>query len=226
MSELNSQTRARRSALLFICLIGGLITFGGIYDVFDYFFGRGWAVVELRTILQLIIVDDDSWWPMYNAANARLHGEGIYQTVFFEEGIKFQYPPLSILPCVVFIKMGMGWETIREVMNFISFVAILSIIGLIYYLTISVFKKFSNIENFDWKYKISFLLIAIVGTFGFDAIVKAQYLGQIQVLLDLCIGLAFLMFLINKKYLSGACLALAALVKPQITLLLIWAIIR
>ncbi len=226
MSELNSQMRVNRSVLLFICLIGGLITFGVVYDVIDYFWGDGWAVDELGTILQLIIVDDDSWWPMYNAANVRLHGDGIYQTVFFEDGMKFQYPPLSILPFVIFIKLGMGWETIREVMNFISFVAMLFIIGSIYYLIISVFKKFSNIENFDWKYKISFLLISIIGTFGFDAIVKAQYLGQIQVILDLCICLAFLLFLINRKYFSGACLALAALVKPQITLLLVWAIIR
>ena len=226
MSEPSSQPRMSKSALIFICLAGGLIAFGVIYDAFDYFWGYGWAVDELRTILQLIIVDDDSWWPMYNAANVRLYGDGIYQTVFFEDGMKFQYPPLSILPFVIFIKIGMGWETIREFMNFISFVSILSIIGSVYYLIISVFKKFTSIENFDWKYKISFILIAIVGTFGFDAIVKAQYLGQIQVILDLCICLAFLLFLTNKKYLAGACLALAALVKPQITLLLVWAIIR
>ncbi|MBO0333830.1 DUF2029 domain-containing protein [Sneathiella sp. CAU 1612] len=226
MSELKSQERAYNPANLFIWMVGTLLALGAIYDGIDYIWGKGWALDELRTIVQLVIVDDDSWWPMYNAAKARLLNAGVYQTVFFEERMKFQYPPLSILPFIIFIKIGMSWETIREVMNAISFASILLMVAIVYSLIVILFKRFPISGKFDWKYKIPFFVISLIGTFSFDAIVRAQYLGQIQVILDLLVCLAFLLLLLNQKYFSGACLALAALVKPQLILLFLWALIR
>lgn len=226
MSELKSQEQAFNPAVLFIWLVGALLALGAIYDGIDYFWGKGWALDEVRTILQLVIVDDDSWWPMYNAAKARLSDAGVYQTVFFEDRMKFQYPPLSILPFIFFIKIGMGWETIREVMNTISFASMLFMVVIVYSLIVILFKKLSVSERLDWKYKVPFFVISLVGTFSFDAIVRAQYLGQVQVILDLLVCLAFLLLLLNQKYFSGACLALVALVKPQLTLVFLWALIR
>ena len=226
MSELSSQSRVNSPEFLFICMVSMLIAFGIICDGVDYFYGNGLAFGELGTILQLIIVDDDSWWPMYNAAKAHVYGDGIYQTVFFEDRMKFQYPPLSILPFKYFIEAGWSWEEIREFMNTISFVSIFLIIFFIHRTAVTIFNKFLCKKRLDWRYQTSIFAISVIGTLGFDAIIRAQFLGQVQILLDFLVALSFLLFLTNRKYVSGVCIALASLVKPQFSLIFFWALIR
>ncbi|MZR31722.1 glycosyltransferase family 87 protein [Sneathiella litorea] len=226
MSELNFRARESNPATIFIYMVGSLITISLLYEAVDHVWGSGEAIKETWTVLQLIIVDDDSWWPMYNAAKVWIHGHEIYQTIFFEERMKFQYPPLSILPFIVLIKLGLGWEAIREIANTLSYASIFILAVFIYEIIVSTFKNLSKESYLSWRHRVVIFAISLVGTFGFDAIIRAQYLGQVQVLLDVVIGLAFLLFLTNRKYFSGACLAVAALVKPQFTLVLFWALLR
>jgi hypothetical protein len=207
-------------------MVGLLLAIGLICDCIDYYFGDGLAFGELGTILPLIIVDDDSWWPMYNAAKAYLFDEGIYQSAFIQDRMKFQYPPLSILPFVYFIERGWSWEEIREFMNTISYVSLFLIMIFVYKIATIIFNNYLRKERLDWKYQASIFILAVIGTLGFDAIIRGQYLGQVQVLLDLITALAFLMFLTSRKFVSGVCIALASLVKPQFSLIFFWALIR
>ncbi|MEX1034795.1 MAG: hypothetical protein WDZ54_02480 [Sneathiella sp.] len=94
------------SSLVYLSLIvGGVVLFGFMKDIF----GDGLFSGKTISLFEYVLTFDanaDSWFPMYQAAVEKLnHPElNLYQTIFFENKIKFQYPPASLLPF-----MGLVW---------------------------------------------------------------------------------------------------------------------
>ncbi|MDF1699513.1 MAG: glycosyltransferase family 87 protein [Saprospiraceae bacterium] len=171
----------------------------------------------------------DSWWPMYEAAfNA--FGErdvSLYEEIFFEDKIKFQYPPVSLLPFMVLIKLNIAFEDIVYLLNTVSFWSVF----LIFICTHKIgIKIFSDIEGGNLsvsnKNRFFFLLLTFVGTYTFYPVIWAQHLGQVQVFIDLFVCIGLLAWMGGKKFLTGTLIALATLVKPQFGILIIWALFR
>lgn len=226
--ELRGHSTVENPAKFFVAIVGGIIALGVGKIGVDYLLGTRYVAEITWSVLKLNLVHHDSWWPMYEAMAARFEhsGKGIFETVFFERNIKFQYPPISILPFMVAVKLGINGDMIGELANFISFLSIFGIAACVYQSTIWVLRTYCGQTTHSIQFHLLLVVISVVGTFSFYPIIGGQYIGQIQIIVDLFISLAFVSWLMGQKYFSGAMLALATLIKPQFALFLIWAAIR
>mgnify|MGYP003678298156 FL=1 len=84
----------KSNSLVYLFLImGGVIALGFV----KYFFGEGLIGGKELLFLKYILSGNayaDSWDPMYQAALQEMNNpeSGLYQTIFFENNVKFQYP--------------------------------------------------------------------------------------------------------------------------------------
>lgn len=228
MSNTLFRSMVENPVKFFVILVGGLIALGVGKICVDYFMGERYVAEITWSVLKLNLVHHDSWWPMYEATMARFQfpENGVFETVFFEKNIKFQYPPISILPFMVLIKLGVDADLIGELANLVSYLSIFGISFCVYKTIIVLLKNYYGRTSHSNQLHLLLLLISIFGTFSFYPIIGGQYIGQIQIIVDLFICLAFVSWLMGKKYFSGAMLAIATLIKPQFALFLIWAAMR
>jgi hypothetical protein len=213
---------------LYILILGVLISIGIINGIVGYFFGEGDVFYRLHAVLTHAMVGDDSWWPMYKAANARWEypGVGIYEAVFFGDNVKFQYPPIALLPYIVLIELGYGLPAILKISHIISFCALIGVVFCGYKIIIVILDKYAKDYSLSTSKRLSIFIATILAVFTFYPLINAQYLGQAQMAIDLLICVAFLAWLVERKYLAGSMIALASLIKPTLMLVLIWAIMR
>ncbi len=215
-------------ASLYVLTLGVMISLFAINGLVDYFWGYGHTYVELMAVLTQAIEQDDSWLPMYEAAYARREfpGKGIYEVVFFENGIKFQYPPISLLPYIALIKFGFDLQAIIKISYTVSFLAMLAIAFCGYKIAVILLDKYAYESLLSKRARLGIFLLSLLAIFTFHPIYIAQYLGQVQVIIDLLVSLAFLAWLSERKHFSGMMIAFAALIKPTLILVLLWAMIR
>lgn len=171
----------------------------------------------------------DSWMPMYQAVELFLGGSGapIYQTIFFDEQTKFQYPPTSILPFVALSAMGVERSAGVALMQILCFAGVLGIaaVSAKIYLDLKTLPALEDFRARKGADALAILTIAL-GTLTFDPIMYAYEVGQIQVLIDLAVGGALLLWLNDRKASAGAVMAIAALIKPQYGVVLLWSLLR
>ena len=127
---------------------------------------------------------------------------------------------------MILIKLGFGFPAIVKISSTISLAAmfVMAICG--YKIITTLLQRFGNEDALSKATHFGILLFCLLSVFTFHPIVIAQYLGQIQVIIDLLVCIAFLAWLSDKKYIAGGMFAIASLIKPQLMLLLIWALIR
>jgi alpha-1,2-mannosyltransferase len=170
----------------------------------------------------------DSIRPMATAYLRQLRSGDMYW-VFLVEGIKFQYPPSSLL----LMKLLPLPLTIYDIDNLLtrlsvtSFVAMLLTIGF----AIALWLKLVSVGTTGpvaWRKPnnlVAILLISILGI-TFYPLAKGHTIGQIQVYLGALSAAALLLQEVKSQALSGACLALCCLVKPQFGVVVLWALLR
>lgn len=222
--------KKQNTVLAFLVIVSVLIILSLASDVLLWVLNLDrFSLGLVRTYFAFTLDSADSWWPINEAVQvyAADPEAGIYQTVFFEKKIKFQYPPMSLLPFVAFEKMGYGFHAVVKLMMLLSFV---SIIGIILSLYRTVETSCSAIGEGEFikgrSMKVALLAMLIIGTLTFYPVVNGYRLGQVQVFINLAICLMFMCWLENWKLLAGIMVALAAIVKPQYGLILIWALFR
>lgn len=215
-------------AFLFILIVGGVVSLGVAKDIVDYALGDTYIATLTKTVLSLDLIYFDSWWPMTEAAVAKLKfpDQGIYENLFFERHIKFQYPPISILPFWAVYKFDMSWERATEIANFVSYLSLFGVVICGYQTIIVIAKKFYSEFQISLAYRVVSFLLVLIATFSFYPLMWGQFIGQIQVIIDLLISISFVAWLMGRKYFSGMMIALAALIKPQFALLLLWGLLR
>ncbi len=173
----------------------------------------------------------DSWTPMiesltYFDKNPR---GPVYDSMLFKKLSKFIYPPSSLLifdlPHRI---LDVPYWTIAHWLDLISLfgvllIGIVSAAILINLLKNQQFEKFRITTKFETAtvYFVTCLL-----TILFYPITFSYIIGQIQTLLVLFVALSILCWQLDKKYLSGILIGIICLIKPQLILLLVWAIIR
>jgi|TARA_R100000005_G_scaffold69194_3_gene37074 hypothetical protein len=225
----NSDIRGGKAGPLawFVVMMAGLVLLGFLKDIYRDDFPMGEELYLMDFVLTFE-ANLDSWYPMYKAAFEKMTNpdDGLYQTIFFDQHIKFQYPPPSLLPIMALIQFDVGWPSILELMNISSFLSMIALSWCVYRIAIVIFRSYGGWTEISPILRIVLFLVMLVGTLTFYPIIRAQYLGQIQVMLDLVIALAFLLWLEERKAAAGIMIALAALVKPQFGLLLLWALLR
>ena len=171
----------------------------------------------------------DSWEPMRHAlAYVRSAGaEPLYEVVFFQRGVIFTYPTTSLL----FLE-GVGTVTRQPLaadgpLNVLSWLAVATTIGA----STLLLRESVRVHLPElWRGAASELrLVWMLGallTLLFYPLVKAFTLGQIQTLITALVACAMLAWVRGRDGWAGVCVALACLVKPQIGLLVVWALLR
>jgi len=151
----------------------------------------------------------------------------------FAQGVKFQYPPSSLLPCAL---LPADWRVVPDnrilnlsllrLLNWLSRSAILGTWLVVAQLAVIARRRLSvgaAATKFD---EALIFLLALPLAAGFYPVIHAYRLGQVQVFLNFAVGLALLVFLVERRALAGAILAACTLVKPQFCLVLLWSLLR
>ena len=164
---------------------------------------------------------DDSWRPMKAArtyATAEPAGD-IYEEIFFRRKLKFQYAPSSLL----FI----GTLSDRT-LNYISWAAVWLTSAISVWLFVSSARRGGS-GPLD-TYARSDLGIQVLAALGlcltFYPLLKGYTLGQIQIWVNALAALAMWAWCSERRFVAGACLGIACLIKPPLAPLALLAIFR
>lgn len=166
---------------------------------------------------------DDSWMPMAVALEVTRgpHASDIFQEVFFERQIKFQYPPSSLLALEPFAFFNVLDARVLNGLNSLLVALNALLLARFAYRLFERRRESSGmLPDRRWA-----ALIAICVGFSFFPIVQAHNLGQIQTWVDLFVSAACLLWLEDRKRWAGVAIGLACLLKPQLGLFLPWALV-
>jgi hypothetical protein len=175
----------------------------------------------------------DSWDPMHQALPLALSGPDgkLYQVLFFEKKVKFQYPPTSLLflypiehePLAGGLKsLGISWLTIVDVISCLLIFATAFLVVWIYFASVEK----ARLPDFDKWNRLVSGLVWVCLTLTFYPIMRAYSLGQIQVWINALFGLLFLLWLKDRQRSAGVVVGLMCLIKPHYALLLVWGLLR
>jgi alpha-1,2-mannosyltransferase len=172
----------------------------------------------------------DPWLPMREALDV-LHGDHadrLYETLFFGKAVRFQYPPTSLLPMELLSILGLGGIEDLNNLNFVIYCLNAAGAGVVAWLLFCT--RSGNNGPIQTAKKsdpdaAGMAALAIAAAFMFYPLVRAQVLGQIQVWIDALFTLTIIFWLRDRRFLAGICIGLACAIKPQMALLLIWALL-
>ena len=171
-------------------------------------------------------VFDDSWNPMHLALQV-LGGakkNALYETLFFGEGVRFQYPPSSLLPLDLLTRIGLGSNVNLDRLNYaLLLINALSMAFLAHLFTSRLPRNLSSSGESQARWAMP--MIAFIATFLFYPMIWAVVLGQIQVWIDLLFTLACISWVYGRRALPGAIIGACCAIKPQFALLLLWALV-
>lgn len=168
----------------------------------------------------------DSWAPMMAAlsvAHSTHNHSRLYEYVFFALGRKFQYPPTSLLPMDLLSHMGLAKTVVLNEINSVVFIANAVALAWAAFLLFGAQMKEMTKSQFGRVVPVGIAVIAFVAAFTFAPLVFSKVLGQIQLWIDFLFTLTILCWITNKRFLAGALIGLACLIKPQAAIFLVWA---
>ena len=168
---------------------------------------------------------DDSWMPMGLAYQRAIGASpGSLHDLFFLAHEKFQYPPTSLLLYSGLDAIGIT-PTIRA-LNTVIWLSILIMPVLMFIFSLEYIRREGFVNRFSDKdrYAVAVSLAAV--TLFFYPIMIAWRLGQIQGLLDLLFIAACVCWVTERKVAAGVLIGLSCMVKPQLGLFLLWALLR
>ena len=166
----------------------------------------------------------DSWGPMMDARRwLALHpGGDVYQALFFTGRIKFQYP-LSSLLFIDWIPAGSAQTiAICNIANLMLF--FLLAFGTALVLAAMADSAFGAAAAKAYRGQLA--CIGVLASLCFYPILRALDLGQVQILVDLLFTWACYHYLKGRSFAAGALIGLCVLLKPQMGLFCIWALVR
>jgi hypothetical protein len=170
------------------------------------------------------IAHEDSWRPMRLARDwlaSPTDERLVYQKVFFEQGVKLQYPPTSLLPLDALALGGADWLG-NDTLNGLSWLAVLATV----LLSVRVLDRSSRDPPVGPADRGVRATLGVVAGLTFYPLVQGFYQGQIQTWIDALVAGLVLAWIAGRPATSGALAAVACLIKPQLGLLLLWGILR
>lgn len=170
---------------------------------------------------------DDSWKPMALAHARHAEGGGLYST-FFDDGVKFQYPPSALLPFAVMPEGFLpGPESVSYPGPFNRLASRLSLLAVMGTLAVSICILLQQSRTSLLAPPSITQQVAMAGAYGlfglgFYPLAYAHELGQIQVFLNFFLAAALLAWATGMPAVAGALAGICALIKPQYGLVLVW----
>ena len=178
---------------------------------------------------------DDSWGPMAAAYDylKEPHVKPLYQAVFFEDGIKFQYPPSALFALQGMLLFGEDRVRVSDEMVFAGAPPINDILGW-GFLAITALATAGLVEaglrqaGAERRSNTLTILRAVTVTgitLTFYPVVKAFTLGQIQLWINSIFALALLCWVWQQRIASGVLMGLICLMKPHYGLFMLWGVL-
>jgi hypothetical protein len=172
------------------------------------------------------IAHSDSWKPMRMALEY-LDEPGerpLYREIFFERGVKLQYPPTSLLLVDALRWLpGRDWSS-DAALNGLSWLAVLLCVLLTARILDVAAERSSGTQ--PGADRLLRGVLALVAAATFYPLVRGFYLGQVQTFIDLLVAALFLSWLRGRVMASGVLAGLVCLIKPPLGLLVLWAGLR
>ena len=167
----------------------------------------------------------DSWQPMYDAFayETAFHENALYSTIFFKRGIKFQYPPMSLL--LLLPLRSLPPDQIFSILNGVSWGMIWASALLLAQIALKSVRLYAGRSLPFWE-KFALHLLAIAFTLTFYPVMRSFQLGQIQTWIYFLFVVALCAWLRGWKAAAGVCVGLIALMKPQLGVLMLWGALR
>jgi alpha-1,2-mannosyltransferase len=200
----------------------------------DVIYDKETIIHQVKKFVLIQDSDNDSWKPMQKAFDyvKVKHETPLYDEIFFNRKVKFQYPSSSLL-VFSFLKSIDGFikATGQSWFGILKYVSWICIVVMIYFV-IKIF-NFSFAKNVEPSRnhinKIDLItrniLLVILGL-TFYPVMLAHNAGQIQVWINTLFAVLFWCWLQEKKATSGVIAGIMCLIKPQYSIILIWAILR
>jgi alpha-1,2-mannosyltransferase len=187
-----------------------------------------WQALDLRGG-----ADNDSWGPMLDAWLSKHHGsaESMYRR-FHEDGVKFQYPPaslllLEILPPALTLdpQANAPGSPLRASLQWLSrgafaLTLLFAALALCAAIAEAIDRPLTLRETV-----VCGALVAMLGL-AYYPLTRAYQLGQVQIFLDCLVSLATMLLVCRRPAPAGICIALCCLIKPQYALLLFWGVLQ
>lgn len=188
------------------------------YELTPY---NGSTLRALREVARPGISTADSWRPMNEALRVVRSSEDgtLYRKLFFEDQIKFQYPPTSLVYLAALEPLGLTSPDALDVINLAVFaLGCVAFTALVLQLLPPQIRRG---EPSQWMLGVLLVLAAVL----YYPSIQALKLGQIQVWINTLFICACLAWVRGSRATAGALLALAATIKPQLGIFLVWAVL-
>ncbi|MDM0107898.1 glycosyltransferase family 87 protein [Variovorax sp. J22R24] len=174
----------------------------------------------------------DSWMPMQRAVEQlQQHPDvPLYQSLFFEQHVKFQYPLTSLLLLDV-----PRWVFHADLDSVILFYKVLSrfcviAIGVVFYMLMTGAIRAAHPDAQRARIPplthAVLLALSLFSVAMFYPIARSEAHGQIQTSLTLLAALALLAWQRDRPIAAGVLIAMCACVKPQWAFFVVWALFR
>jgi hypothetical protein len=178
------------------------------------------VLVTLRYHWLVGAASSDSWMPMRAAFTwlSGPHQGGVYQEIFFNQHIKFQYPPSSLL--LFAVPHMAGLDLTDRLLNRIGWVMILveaAAVGAMMYVAL---------QKTPLRTRLAAALLAAAMTLFFYPVLRGYSLGQVQAWINTAFAIAALCWLTGRPGVAGLFIGAACLAKPQLGLFLLWGLLR
>jgi|GEM_PF-471964 len=160
---------------------------------------------------------DDSWRPM-SAAIEKLAAEPetpLYSTLVFEEGTKFQYPPMSLPPYQA-IRTGLESAAIDPNHGFAT-------IGVLCAIGIGLISAWILSRGLKQPFNVLTVAAGLLAAFTFYPLTRGIEIGQIQLWLNFAFALSLYAAMSGRMRMSGALIGIMCLFKPHYGLFVLWA---
>ena len=139
----------------------------------------------------------------------------VYDAVLFEQRIKFQYPPTSLL----------ALEALRRV----DAPRLSSLLNVVSWITVAMTAIATGLllrAGSGGRRGTRLFLLGVAATITFYPVVKAYTLGQIQAWITVLLALMLLAWVEGRRAMAGVLLGLVCLVKPHFAVVGVWGLLR
>ncbi len=170
----------------------------------------------------------DSWKAMRTALfyTDEPRAKPIYEAVYFDNNVRFQYPPSSLLVLQALRALGGEQAILDPALNGISWWCIVLLVPLLVRVFHLARRHFEPGREANRADEVVYALAIAIATLTFYPIVRGYYLGQIQVWIDLLLTAVVWAWLEGRRSLSGALLAGICVIKPTLAIVVVWGALR
>jgi hypothetical protein len=192
----------------------------------------GWREVAPYDTTRFLAFDaqDDSWRPIAEAWTYLQfdHDKPVYDEIFFDRDVKFQYALTSLLPveALQLFRHDADVTDFRplDVISWMSVFATALFVALIFLKSLDLYAP----EHAPRTMLEGLALGALAGamTLTFYPIAKAFSLGQIQAWISGLFALLVWLWMTQRRVPAGIVGGVICAIKPQLGLLIVWAVLR